>query len=280
MYLLNKYTRCYYNIIERAKSRDLPKEIYTENHHIIPKSLGGDNTKNNLVTLTAKEHRLVHILLPKMTIDPVNTQKMWYALWMILRTNNLHQKRKISKGRAFEVAKNKVAENSSKLHKGKTVSKESREKLSKSCLGRPSAFKEKKHSEESKKILSNKAKNYPQLETLKEFSKNKRKPCVSPIGESFPSTTDAGIAYGVSGQAIGGLIKRGKSGWKYERGEDQKIIDDALKEKKKKIHTTHSEDHVRKRVESRKKNGHYKNREESIKRMSEAAKIKHSKNKD
>ena len=30
MYLQNKYTKCYYNIIDRAKSRDLSKETYTE----------------------------------------------------------------------------------------------------------------------------------------------------------------------------------------------------------------------------------------------------------
>ena len=61
MYLQNKYTKCYYSIIDRAKSRDLPKEIYTERHHILPKSLGGANGKDNLVKLTAKEHRLALI---------------------------------------------------------------------------------------------------------------------------------------------------------------------------------------------------------------------------
>ena len=154
MYLQNKYTKCYFNIIERAKSRDLPKEIYTERHHIVPKSLGGANTKDNLVKLTAKEHRLVHILLPRMTTNTAHTKSMWYALWMILRTKNTNQQRTISKGSAFEIAKIKVAENSSQLHKGKTVSKETKEKLSKSCQGRESSFKGKSHSSESKQKLS------------------------------------------------------------------------------------------------------------------------------
>ena len=154
MYLQNKYTKCYYNIIDRAKSRDLSKETYTEKHHIIPKSLGGLNNKDNLVKLTAKEHRLAHILLPRMTIDPLHTKSMWYALWMMLRTKNVNQQRKISKGSAFEIAKIKVAENSSQLHKGKTVSKETREKLSKSCQGRPSPNKGKAMSEEQKQKMS------------------------------------------------------------------------------------------------------------------------------
>ena len=154
MYLQNKYTKCYYNIIDRAKSRDLSKETYTEKHHIIPKSLGGLNNKDNLVKLTAKEHRLAHILLPRMTIDPLHTKSMWYALWMMLRTKNVNQQRKISKGSAFEIAKIKVAENSSQLHKGKTVSKETREKLSKSCQGRPSPNKGRAMSENQKQKLS------------------------------------------------------------------------------------------------------------------------------
>jgi transposase len=41
------------------------------------------------------------------------------------------------------------------------------------------------------------------------------KPCVSPIGETFHSTKAAAEAYGISDVAIRGLIKRGKSGWKY-----------------------------------------------------------------
>lgn len=69
MYLQNKYTSIYYAIINRAKSRDLSKDVYTEKHHIIPRSLGGSNSKNNLVNLTAREHRLCHLLLPKMTIS-------------------------------------------------------------------------------------------------------------------------------------------------------------------------------------------------------------------
>lgn len=59
----NKYYRIYYQIIERAKNRILSKEIYTENHHIIPIHCGGGNTKDNIVTLTYKEHFLCHKLL-------------------------------------------------------------------------------------------------------------------------------------------------------------------------------------------------------------------------
>ena len=49
MYLTNKYTRWYYKIITNANNRILPKNIYVERHHVIPKSLGGANSKDNLV---------------------------------------------------------------------------------------------------------------------------------------------------------------------------------------------------------------------------------------
>lgn len=154
MYLQNKYTKWYNNIIATAQSRVLPEEIYTESHHIIPRSLGGSNDKSNLVKLTAKEHRLAHILLPKMTIDPNHTKSMWYAAWMILRTKNKDQIRTISKGKAYELAKTKIAEFSSQLHKGKIISEETKQKISAKTKGRISPNKDKPMSEEQKQKLS------------------------------------------------------------------------------------------------------------------------------
>jgi len=51
------------SIIDRAKTRVLPKETYTERHHIIPRCMGGTDDKSNLVDLTAKEHFIIHKLL-------------------------------------------------------------------------------------------------------------------------------------------------------------------------------------------------------------------------
>ena len=59
------YNVIYFNIIERAKTRGLIKKslgYYTERHHIIPRCIGGNNNKENLVLLTAKEHFICHYL--------------------------------------------------------------------------------------------------------------------------------------------------------------------------------------------------------------------------
>ncbi len=79
MYLTNKYTKWYNNIILTAKARSLLKIGYSEKHHIIPKSLGGNNSKDNIVALTAREHYVCHLLLPKMTTGK-DRNKMAYAL--------------------------------------------------------------------------------------------------------------------------------------------------------------------------------------------------------
>ena len=86
MYLQNKYSKCYFNIINRAKSRELSPNTYTEKHHIIPKSCGGDNSSANLVKLTAREHFICHLLLPKMTEGQIQI-KMTHAAWLMCCKN-------------------------------------------------------------------------------------------------------------------------------------------------------------------------------------------------
>lgn len=80
MFLENKYTKCYYSIINAAKKRIMDKSVYVEKHHIIPKSIGGDNHSKNIVILTAKEHFICHLLLTKM-VEGENRTKMIYAIW-------------------------------------------------------------------------------------------------------------------------------------------------------------------------------------------------------
>lgn len=76
MFKQNKYFKWYTSIIERANTREL--QGYSERHHIIPKSLGGLDSHDNLVTLTAKEHFICHLLLVKMT-EGLSQHKMWHV---------------------------------------------------------------------------------------------------------------------------------------------------------------------------------------------------------
>ena len=81
---LNKYQVWYDQLIERARNRVITG--YYEKHHIVPKSLGGANDESNLVKLTAREHVMAHMLLPRFVEEP---SKMWYALWCMVNTNGV-----------------------------------------------------------------------------------------------------------------------------------------------------------------------------------------------
>lgn len=139
LFIDNKYTRWYYSIIANAQSRTFPLDVYTEKHHIIPRSLGGNNSKSNLVVLTAKEHFLCHLLLPKM-LTGQSSHKMIYALYCITHVRNKGQTvRHIPNSRLFNKIKEdwqssikgRVAHN-----KGKPMSADQKEKLRQANLGK------------------------------------------------------------------------------------------------------------------------------------------------
>jgi hypothetical protein len=73
MYIENKYTRLYYKII--LKATHSPSTGVTEKHHIIPRCMGGSNTKDNIVRLSLREHRVCHKLLLKM-VNPNTKPKI------------------------------------------------------------------------------------------------------------------------------------------------------------------------------------------------------------
>ena len=61
MFKKNKFSIWYFNIINRAKRREILRSYFEgEYHHIIPKSLGGSDDKENIVKLTYREHFVSH----------------------------------------------------------------------------------------------------------------------------------------------------------------------------------------------------------------------------
>jgi hypothetical protein len=148
--LENKYTKYYNQIINSAKNRTL--EGYCENHHIIPKSLGGNNLKENLVKLTAREHFVCHLLLTKM-YSGEDKNKMIHAVWAMATLENLNQERYKINSRTYENLRIKYATLKSKTLKGKpgrAHSEETKRKISEAHTGK----KRKPMSEEAKRKLS------------------------------------------------------------------------------------------------------------------------------
>ena len=91
MFVDNKYKKWYQNIIRNARGRTASSDTYFEKHHILPKSLGGNDDKENLVKLTAREHFLVHLLLTKFT-SGIGRRNMCFALSSFHRSNKFQKR--------------------------------------------------------------------------------------------------------------------------------------------------------------------------------------------
>lgn len=53
----------YIQRILNARENKKDKNFYQEKHHIVPKTMGGSNDKENLIYLYAQEHYYAHKLL-------------------------------------------------------------------------------------------------------------------------------------------------------------------------------------------------------------------------
>jgi hypothetical protein len=110
------YKNIYNQLIAKAQLRNTGQD----NHHIIPKSLGGSNEADNLVLLTHKEHYVAHHLLMKFN----RCKETCYAFRLMtqMRTQRIT-------ARVFENLKRDFAKQVSKTHKGKILSEETKAKI-------------------------------------------------------------------------------------------------------------------------------------------------------
>lgn len=118
-HLENKYSRTYFQIIERnigAKHNG-----YFERHHIIPRSLGGQNKNDNLVDLTAREHFICHWLLTKMfPVDSAEYKKMCLAFGMMLwARSDSHQRNYAINSKTYERLRQQLSAFMSEFQSGK-----------------------------------------------------------------------------------------------------------------------------------------------------------------
>ncbi|QHJ74487.1 hypothetical protein VH12019_00160 [Vibrio phage VH1_2019] len=135
------YLKIYDSIVKRAQKR---KTIsgYFESHHILPRCMGGNNKKSNIVRLTAKEHYISHLLLAKIH----NTRGLWLAVASMRGCNGGGVR---FTGSMYETAKRKISESirgeNNPNYGG--LREETKQKLSIKATGR-------KHSQETKDAMS------------------------------------------------------------------------------------------------------------------------------
>ena len=135
IFINNKYKKWYNSIIDRAKNRVL--SCYVERHHIIPKSCGGSNDKNNLVPLTAREHYIVHMLLPFCVIKKYRFKMIKGFMYMNVKPKNtkrfykinskMYEKFRIEFGQMSKGIK--LSEETKAKMRGRKVSKETKAKI-------------------------------------------------------------------------------------------------------------------------------------------------------
>jgi hypothetical protein len=142
IFIDNKYTSTYFRIINRAIDRNWTKKfapVYTESHHIIPKSFDdGTNLKSNLVRLTAREHFIVHKLLIKMCAGK-NKAKMISALFLMItdpKRKTLFSRLYSATSKAYNDLRIKHKESVSINQLGRIHNQAAKDKISKANTGR------------------------------------------------------------------------------------------------------------------------------------------------
>ena len=171
-----KYLAWYEDLVTKAKERPL-FDGYVERHHVVPVSLGGSNEPENIITLTAREHYIAHLLLWKMSMDKKSHNKMSMALHVMVNGSG-HKKQDrnyLIPSRIYELARYSFVQ-AMKAHfaehggtmKGKKHTPEAlikmrawqavpeiKQKQRERVLGEKNHFYGKKHSEEMKKQIAN-----------------------------------------------------------------------------------------------------------------------------
>jgi hypothetical protein len=185
---LMDYKRIHDFIIEKAKKEDRKKTEtnYYESHHIIPKSLGGSNRKENIVLLKAREHFIIHKCLVKIALkenDMNKYHKMVHALHRFLYSKNSNEYKITS--RDYEVIRKQHSLSISLANRGKKHTEEAKRNMSIAQLEyfseNPGHWKGKTHTEETRRKMSQKQ----SLENNPQFGKPRTKEEKKKISETM-----------------------------------------------------------------------------------------------
>tara|TARA_R110002050_G_scaffold292859_1_gene448639 strand:- start:430 stop:1101 length:672 start_codon:yes stop_codon:yes gene_type:complete len=184
------YKKIYYQIINRAKTRKL--DGYSEKHHIIPRCMMGNNNPSNLVSLTAREHFLCHMLLCE--IYPTNN-KLRHALFlMAIGKQKVIEKKYVIGSRVYE----RLRVEYSKMMTGKKQSKETKDKKSKKMIEVWANKSQEEKDERARKfVATRKAKG-----NFKKTKEQKDKISKILIGRKMPWRTKPIIQYTMDGEFV------------------------------------------------------------------------------
>lgn len=197
------YQKIYNNLIDRANSRIV--EDYVEKHHIVPRCLGGTDSKENIVNLYPEEHYLAHLLLCK--LNKGNSKLLYAAMNMTsgAMINNGKRNNKAYGWLRRQYAESMSGDNNparrnpnlqkeaAKKRVGQKRTAETRVRMSQAQQGRT-------FSEETKLKMAEAAKNRPPIsEATREKLKN-RKPNKGMLGRTMSAETKAKMSNSQQGR--------------------------------------------------------------------------------
>lgn len=197
------YQKIYNNLVTCNKVR----EGYVEKHHILPKCIGGLDSKENLVNLYPEEHYLAHLLLCK--IYP-NNQKLLYAAMNMTsgaminngkRTNKAYGwlRRQYAKSMSGDNNPNRKNPELQKLAGVKRIGQKRTEEtkcnMSLAQMGRT-------FSEETKNKMAESAKNRPPISEETRIKLKQRKPNTYWSGKQMSDETKAKMSASRKGKTM------------------------------------------------------------------------------
>lgn len=107
------YQKIYDSLILKRKSSPPKNGEYSEKHHIKPRCIGGDDSKENIVSLTAREHFIAHYLLAK-----IYGGSLWVPVYLMSNAKSNSAKGYAGKSKTYEILKAKYIEWAKTANKG------------------------------------------------------------------------------------------------------------------------------------------------------------------
>lgn len=117
IFLDNKYTTLYFNIIKSSIKNYKLKDGYFEYHHILPRSLNGSNSKYNIAKLTSKQHFICHYLLTKMIDENDFRYKKMILAFNMMSSESSDMNRYIN-SKLYSISKNQQSKIMSSIQAG------------------------------------------------------------------------------------------------------------------------------------------------------------------
>ena len=201
------YKNQYDKLIHKAKERDMV-DGYTEVHHIIPKSEGGSDDKDNLVVLTGREHFIAHKIL--WMENPTNFSRAATYHMMSNRRGikwgaTYEEVRKvfIGENHPFKQKSNRIKQLESVM--GKPKSDEHKKKISEANKGKP----------KSAEHTANMKANLPNRSGSNNSNYGKGRPIIGD-GVEYPNAKTAAKELNTTPQNIFYRLKHKKWNWHYK----------------------------------------------------------------